>query len=135
MNAPLHVVGSGSLVLPSSLPELTEEYCTHAVKIRGVQEIKLDSERLYLRRFCDWFGPPDSPVELFSRINADSVAQCLIDYAGKHTSTSRRWMQDTVRLFLRFAYHAGYVEHDLSALTRQTERILAVLRLRSYQID
>ena len=43
--------------------------------------------------------------------------QCLIDYASKYGPGSRRCMQDTVRLFLRFAYHSGYVGRDLSALS------------------
>lgn len=117
MNAPLHAVVVESPALPSTLADLAEEYFTHAVRVRGIQESRRDSERLYLYRFFDWFGPPNSPEDLFTRINADAVAQCLINYAGKYSNASRRWMQDTVRLFLRFAYHSGYVERDLSALS------------------
>jgi len=91
--------------------------CTHTVRVRGVHESRRDTERPYLKRFFDWFGPPDTPADLFGRLNAESVTQCLIDYALKYGPGSRRSMQDTVRLFLRFAYHTGYVERDLSALS------------------
>jgi integrase/recombinase XerD len=117
MNALLHVVGAEPLVLPSSLTELADEYCAHAVRVRGVHESRRDRERPYLNRWFDWFGPPASPAELFGRVNADTLTQCLIDYATKHGPGSRRCMQDTVRLFLRFAYHAGYIARDLSALS------------------
>jgi integrase/recombinase XerD len=117
MNAPLLGVGVEPLVFPASLTELSEEYSTHAVRVRGVHESRRDAERPYLKRLFEWFGPPVSPADLFSRINADSVTRCLIEYASKYGPGSRRCMQNTVRLFLRFAYHAGYVERDLSALS------------------
>ena len=117
MNAPLHAAVVEPLVVPGSLADLADEYCTHSVRVRGVHESRRDAERPYLKRFFDWFGPPESPADLFSRINADSVTQCLIEYASKYGPGSRRCMQGTVRLFLRFAYHMGYVGRDLSALS------------------
>ncbi len=117
MNAPLHAVDVGRQVLPSILKELADEYCTHAVRDRGVLESSAVAERPYLKRFFDWYGLPESLDGLFSLIDADSVTQCLIDYAAKYGAGSRRCMQKTVRLFLRFAYHAGYLERDLSALS------------------
>jgi len=62
MNAPLDAVVE-SLVLPSTLTDLAEEYFTHAVRVRGIQESRRNSERLYLYRFFDWFGPPNSPED------------------------------------------------------------------------
>jgi len=117
MNAPLYGVDVEPGIFPSSLAELVDEYCTHAVRVRGVHESRRDAERPYLKRFFDWFGPPDSPAGLFNRITADAVMQCLIEYASKYGPGSRRCMQDTVRLFLRFAYHTGYIDRDLSALS------------------
>ena len=117
MNAPLHTVGAESRVIPSTLADLAEVYFTHAVRVRGVHENRRDAERPYLKRFFDWFGPPDTPEDLFSRITADTVTQCLIEYASNYGPGSRRCMQDTVRLFLRFSYHEGYMERDLSALS------------------
>lgn len=117
MNAPLHAVVAPPRIVPSSLAELTDLYCRCAVSVRGVLESSAAAERPYLKRFFDWFGPPESVADLFRRIHADSVTQCLINYAAKYGAGSRRCMQNTVRLFLRFAYHAGYLERDLSALS------------------
>ena len=117
MNAPSHADNPAEGIHLLNLAELADEYRSHAVRVRGVVETSADAERPYLKRFFEWFGPPDSSAELFSRINADSVTQCLIDYASKYGPGSRSCMQKTVRLFLRFAYHAGYMARDLSPLS------------------
>jgi len=117
MTAPFHMATGESVVLPSSLDELAAQYHAHAVRVRGVLESSAAAERPYLKRLFDWFGPPDSPTELFRAIGADSVTECLIDYASKHGPGSRCCMQMTVRLFLRFAYRAGYLGRDLSFLS------------------
>lgn len=106
-----------SPVLPPTLAGLAEEYHTSAVAIRQVLESSANAERVYLKRFFAWFGPPSSPAELFALIFPDSVARFLAEYASGHGAGSRCCMQNTVRLFLRFAYHAGYVGVDLSALS------------------
>lgn len=117
MNAPLHADGPEQGIVLLNLAELADEYRSHAERVRGVLKTSADAERPYLKRFFEWFGSPDSSADLFSRINADSVTHCLVDYASKYGSGSRRCMQNTVRIFLRFAYHAGYMAHDLSALS------------------
>lgn len=117
MNAPLHADGPAQGIHLLNLAELADEYRSHVVRVRGVLDTSADAERPYLKRFFEWYGPPDSSAELFNRINADSVTECLIDYASKYGPGSRNCMQKTVRLFLRFAYHAGYVARDLSALS------------------
>ena len=76
-----------------------------------------DAERPYLKRLFEWFGPPDSPADLFGAMDADSVVRCLVEYASNYGAGSCCCMQKTVRLFLRFAYRAGYLERDLSALS------------------
>lgn len=122
MNVPLVAAAGESVVLPSSLAELATEYYTDAVRVRGVLESSAEAERPYLKRLFEWFGPPDSPADLFRGMSADSVTQCLIEYAFKYGSGSRCCMQKTVRLFLRFAYHAGYLGRDLSALSPSVRR-------------
>ena len=117
MNAPLHATGVESPVLPPTLAGLAEEYHANALRVREVLESSANAERVYLRRLFDWFGPPDSPRALFRCISADSVTECLIDYASKYGPGSRCCMQKTVRLFLRFSYLAGYLGRDLSALS------------------
>jgi len=117
MNAPLPAKVVGPQVAPSILADLADAYWAHAVRDRGVLESSATAERPYLKRFFDWWDSPEAPAELFARIDADSVTRCLADYAAKYGTGSRRCMHKTVRLFLRFAYHAGYLERDLSSLS------------------
>ncbi len=117
MNGSLDVGSFEPCFSAANTLELTEEYLSYAVRCRGVLQVSADAERPYLRRFIDWFGNPGSSADLFRQIQPDSLTQCLIDYAEHHGSGSRRCMQKTVRLFLRFAYHAGYMERDLSVLS------------------
>jgi integrase len=115
---------------PETLSDLAEEYHSNAVEVRGVLEETAKAERPYLKRFFEYFGPPDSPAGLFARINPDSISGCLVQYASRYGHGSRRCMQKTVRLFLRFAYLCGYLRSDLSALSPsvRTPRMGKVVR-------
>lgn len=99
-----------------TLDELAKQYWRHAVQERGVLEETAQAEQLYLRRFFDWFGLPDSPIRLFAAINPDSIVECLSSYASGHGPGSRNNMQKVVRLFLRFAYSRAYLKADWSFL-------------------
>ncbi len=105
------------LILPASLPELADQYHSYALKIRGVLEETAKAERPYLKRFFQHFSPPDLPAELFAAICPKSVTDFLVWYAAQYGPGSRRDMQKTVRMFLRFAYLSGYLPADLSALS------------------
>jgi len=107
----------GPLPLPKALSALAEEYHRDALRVRGVLDESAKAERPYLKRFFEYFGPPDSPESLFAAICPDAVTDCLIQYASRYGPGSRRCMQNTVRLFLRFAYLSGYLEADFSALS------------------
>jgi len=109
--------GAESLVLSSTLSELAECYLVHAVRVRGVLKTSAEAERPYLRRFFDWFGPEERPERVLAAITPDSIMKGLEGYATEHGHGSRRCMQKTVRLFLRFAYLAGYLKADFSALS------------------
>ena len=104
-------------VLPATLVGLADQYHTHAAVVRGVLPLSANAERPYLRRFFEWFGPPASPAALLQALRPDAIVACLVDYASKHGPGSRRDLQKTVRLFLRFAYEAGFLQADLSALS------------------
>lgn len=104
-------------VLPATLAGLADQYHAHAQSARGVLPLSADAERPYLRRLFDWFGPSESPLALLRALRPDAIIACLIEYASTHGPGSRRGMQKTVRLFLRFAYRAGYVQADMSALS------------------
>jgi integrase len=105
------------LVLPPTLAALAEQYHAHAMRVRWVIETSANAERPYLKRFFDGFGPPATPAALFAAIGPDSITKCLVRYASEYGPGSRRCMQKTVRVFLRFAYLARYMEADLSALS------------------
>lgn len=117
MRSSPHTTVAEPLVLPPTLEALAEQYHSHAVSVRGVIETTANAERPYLRRFFDGFGPPATVAALFEAIYPDSVMRCLVNYASEYGHGSRRCMQKTVRLFLRFAYLAGYLKSDLSALS------------------
>ena len=99
----------GPLVLPSTLPALAEEYHNDALRVRGVMERTANVERPYLKRFFEYYGPPNSPESLFAAISPDSIAGCLVWYASRYEPGSRRCMQKTVRLFLRFAMQRPFI--------------------------
>jgi len=117
MNAPMKAAVIQPQVCSPTLAELAAEYYNHAVIVRGVLTSTAEAERPYLKRFFDWFGPPESAADLFPLVTAVSVTQCLLNYAAKYGPGSRCCMQKTVRLFLRFGYHRGYLDRDLSALS------------------
>ena len=116
MKARSQEAGAGQPV-PATSESLAEAYRSHAKTVRGVLDATADAECPYLRRFFDWYGPPGSSAALCAAINARSVTDCLAAYAAAHGPGSRRGMQKTVRLFLRFAWTAGYLPRDLSALS------------------
>jgi len=78
---------------PQTLKELAEQFCWHAVHVRGVLDETAKARQLYLWRFFDWFGPPESPTILFAAITPDSITKCLASYASKHGPGSRGHMQ------------------------------------------
>ncbi len=102
---------------PQTLAELTDQFCRHAVHVCGVLEETAQARQLYLRRFFEWFGPPESPIALFMAITPDSISKCLASYASRHGPGSRGHMQTVVRVFLRFAYYREYLQTDLSPLS------------------
>ena len=101
---------------PETLEELAKQYWRHAVHERGVLEETAHAEQLYLGRFLEWYGPPDSPIQLFAAITPDSIAECLSSYASGHGPASRGKMQTAARLFLRFSHSRAYLKEDWSIL-------------------
>lgn len=117
MRAPLSAAIAAPLLMPQTLSALAEQYQSYALQVRGVLQTTAEAERPYLKRFFAWFGSSGDPTVLFGRINPDSVIKCIVDYAKHYGHGSRRCMQNTVRMFLRFSYLSGYMKADLSALS------------------
>jgi integrase len=105
------------LVIPDDFRELIEEYRKDAIRIRNIIGESAKQECLYLKRFFDYFGPPDSPADLFAVICPDSVTRFLTLYSSTHGPGSKRWMQNSLRQFLRFAYRFKYLRSDISSLS------------------
>ena len=117
-------------VTPPSLALPCEQYRRHALAVRSVAYGTVAEELLYLLRFFRHFGPPDTPAELFAVLDPDRVSGFLVRYAESHAPGSRRWMQLSLRSFLRFAYQYGSLERDLSGIVPavRTRRLARVPR-------
>jgi hypothetical protein len=87
--------------------------------VRAVAADTVDEELLYLTHLFDHSGPPETSTELFAAPGPDAVSRFLVRYAEGHAPGSRRWMQASLRSFLRFAYQCGYLERDLSGIVRR----------------
>jgi len=102
--------------IPPSLRTLIELFCSDALRVRCVAEETVNAEILYLIRFFRHFGLPDSSEELVRVISPSSISAFLVEYAEGNSSGSVRWMQVSLRSFLRFAYRSALFGRDLSAL-------------------
>lgn len=102
---------------PTTLAALAKEHHDYMLKVRSVTMETADSERFYLKRFFDYFGSPDSPADLFAAICPATITGFLAWYASRYGPGSRRWMQISLRVFLRFACQSGYLQSDLSELS------------------
>jgi len=102
--------------IPPSLHPLIEQFCADALRVRSVAVETANAELLYLIRFLRYFGPPDSCEELVRVVSPREISAFLMEYAAEHRSGSVRWMQVSLRSFLRFAYRSALFDRDLSAL-------------------
>ncbi len=102
--------------------ELCEEYQRYALRVRSTAPETAEEELLYLKRLFVWCGPPGSAAELFAGLGPKQLAAFLVEYAETHGPGSRRWMQHSLRMFLRFAWQASYAARDLSGLVPSVRR-------------
>jgi len=102
--------------IPPSLCTLIELFCSDALRVRCVAEETVNAEILYLIRFFRHFGLPDSSDELVRVVSPGSISAFLTEYAEGNSSGSVRWMQVSLRSFLRFAYRSVLFDRDFSAL-------------------
>jgi len=116
--------------IPPSLCTLIELFCSDALRVRCVAEETVNAEILYLIRFFRHFGLPDSPEGLVCAVSPESVSGFLAEYAAANSPGSLRWMQVSLRSFLRLAYRTALFDRDLSALVpvRSIRRLASVPR-------
>jgi integrase len=102
--------------IPPALHSLIELFYLDALRIRCVAEETVNAEIIYIARFFRHFGPPDCCDELFVAASPEAISGFLMEYAKSNSPGSVRWMQVSLRSFLRFAYRSSLVERDLTAL-------------------
>ncbi len=101
---------------------LREQYRHHALIIRNVCADTVKARLISLDRLFDYFGPPQTAVELFDRLNQATLTAFLLDYAARYGPGSRQNMHSAARGFLRFAYEEQFMPQDLSPLVPTVRR-------------
>ncbi len=116
--------------IPPSLRTLIEQFYSDALRVRCVADKTVNAEIRYLIRFFRHFGLPDSSDELVRVVSPGSLSAFLVGYAQSNSSGSVRWMQVSLRSFLRFAYRSSLFDKDFSALVpvRSLRRLASVPR-------
>jgi integrase/recombinase XerD len=96
---------------PITVSQLLDEYAAYGFRVRDLAEETVGRQRLYIGRFL-----ATEPVlsARFASLTLLSVQRFMFKYSESHGIGSVRWMQSSLRAFLRFCYHRGYVATDLS---------------------
>jgi integrase/recombinase XerD len=96
---------------PITVSQLLDEYAAYGFRVRDLAEETVGRQRLYIGRFL-----ATEPVlsARFASLTLLSVQRFMFEYWESHGLGSVRWMQSSLRAFLRFCYHRGYVATDLS---------------------
>ena len=102
--------------IPPALHPLIELFYWDAIRVRCVAEETVNAEIIYIVRFFRHFGLPDSSDELVRVVSPGSISVFLAEYAERNSSGSVRWMQVSLRSFLRFAYRSVLFDRDFSPL-------------------
>jgi site-specific recombinase XerD len=87
----------------------------------GTVELRRNS----ICRFLDWLGAK-ATAEGLSALTAKGVESFVITYANGKGKSARRSMQAALRTFLRFCFHAGYIQQHLDR---------AVPTIRTYKLS
>jgi integrase/recombinase XerD len=89
----------------------------------------LELRAQYLTAFLHWLGPEATPQGV-ATLSPESVEAFFLAYAQKVGKAARRSMQSTLRTFLRFCLHQGFVRVslDLAVPTLRTYKLASVPR-------
>jgi len=99
---------------PKSWSELLSEYERFATRYRDLSPKTVKQQRTYINRFFSR-SLARSPAKLFAGLSPRSIQEFLFQYAKEYSPGSRRWMQFSLRAFLRFCRHQEYIPTDLAA--------------------
>ncbi len=102
--------------IPASLKCLLELFIDDAIRLRHVAVDTINMELLYICRFLRFLKVQTSAEEWFRIVTPDLISRFLAQYANGHGNGSVRWMQVSLRSFLRFSYRHSFLAADLSAL-------------------
>jgi site-specific recombinase XerD len=116
--------------IPPSLHSLIELFYLDALRVRCVSDETVNAEIIYIIRFFRQLGLPDCCDALFRSISPKVIGGFLAQYAANNSPGSVRWMQVSLRSFLRFAYRSSLIERDLAVLVsvQSIRRLRTVLR-------
>jgi len=107
--------------VPDSLSELLEQYQQYALRVRQVQLDTVLEQRTYLLRLIDGVNALSSS-NLLNWLNVSSIQRFVFAYGAKHGASSCRWMQFSLRSFLKFCYLRCYIDRDLSVAVPAARR-------------
>lgn len=99
---------------PESWTELVAQFEKFAKDYCIIKRATVEEQKTYISRFYERFKP-QSPTQLLSSLSRRSIQDFLFQYAKNHGTGSRRWMQYTLKTFLRFCHHKRYISVELSA--------------------
>ena len=113
--------------IPPSLHSLIELFYLDALRVRCVSDETVNAEIIYIIRFFRQLGLPDCCDALFRSISPKVIGGFLAQYAANNSPGSVRWMQVSLRSFLRFAYRSSLIGRDLAVLVS----VQSIRRLRT----
>lgn len=99
---------------PATFSQLLDDYGGYSRRVRDLAPETIKEQRLYLERFLAACSV-SSPAKLFASLTWVRVQRFVFEYGQDHGPGSRRWMQCSLRGFLRFCHRRGYVSSDLSS--------------------
>lgn len=99
-------------VPPNSASELLDEYAECWRRVRHLMPETIREHRTYLDRFVE-VNTFDCSEQLLEWLCGSHLLRFAVDYAQTHGPGSQRWMQESLRNFLRFCHYRGYISAAL----------------------
>ena len=103
-----------TVVLPTTINALFDEYAAYSSRVRNIAPETIKEQRLYLDRAAACLGVKTA-TELCLSLTPKRLMAVVAGYGAAHGAGSRRWLQLSLRSLLRFCYLRNYINVDLSA--------------------